>query len=613
MCGIVGYLGRQRAAPILIDGLRRLEYRGYDSAGLVLVADGQALVEKAVGPVAGLEQKLARRPSLPGNLGIAHSRWATHGGVTEINAHPHCDCRGDIYLVHNGIIENYQEIKEKLLSRGHRFRSETDTEVVAHLIEEVKQSDQSLPLEEAVRLALRAIQGTFGLVIIDRREPDKIVAARNFSPLILGISQGEVMVASDANAVLTLTNEVVYLNDGEIAVATPLGYRILTIQNETVARSPQRLDWDITTAEKGVYPHFMLKEIMEEPDAVRNSIRGRLKFDEGKAVLGGLREVEERLQLINELRLGACGSAYLAGKVGEYMLEEYAGVPTKIDFASEFRYRKPIFKENDVFVAISQSGETADTLASLYEAKEKQILSLGVVNVVGSTISRETDAGVYQHIGPEIAVAATKSFVSQVAIMVLLTLFFGRKRQMSLVMGKRIAEELQRIPILMEEILARREEIKNLAEKYIEARNFFYLGRKYNYPIALEGALKLKEIAYVHAEAYPSGEMKHGPIALVDQDFPSIVIVPQDSVYEKNLSNLAELKARGGPVIALATKGDQSVGQLADDVVYLPKTLEMLTPLLSVVPLHLFAYYLAAGRGYNVDRPRNLAKSVTVE
>ncbi|MDP3991458.1 MAG: glutamine--fructose-6-phosphate transaminase (isomerizing) [Candidatus Colwellbacteria bacterium] len=613
MCGIVGYLGKNKAVPVLLAGLHALEYRGYDSAGLAVFDKENVICEKAVGTVTALEDKLVGKKEIGDGLGIAHTRWATHGGVTEINAHPHTDCSNNIYLAHNGIIENYKELREKLNEGRHQFKSETDTEVIAHLIEKIKNENENIPLEEAVRLALGRVQGTYGLVVIDKREPEKIVAARNFSPLIFGLGQDEFIIASDATPIMKFTNKVIYLNDGEIATITPAGYRIQTIEKEVIKRKPEELDWDLESAEKGTFANFMLKEINEEPEAVRNSIRGRINLEEGKAVLGGLADVKEELRNINRLHICACGSAYLAGKVGAYMLEEYAGVPVEIEFGSEMRYRKLIFEKNDVFLAISQSGETADTLASLYEAKEKEILTLGIVNAIGSTASRETDAGVYQHIGPEVAVAATKSFVSQVSILALLTLFLGRKKNMSLVMGQRIAGELQRLPALMDKILTQQDLIKELAEKYSGYDNFLYLGRKYNYPIALEGALKIKEIAYVHAEGYASGEMKHGPIALVDKKFPSIVIVPRDSVYEKNVSNMEELKARGGPVMAVATEGDKDIKQIADDVIYIPKTLEMLTPILSVVPLHLFAYYVAVKRGLNVDRPRNLAKSVTVE
>ena len=613
MCGIVGYIGIKKAVPILMDGLKTLEYRGYDSAGLGSFNDNDTIYERAVGKVAELESKVSDKLDFPSGIGIAHTRWATHGGVTELNAHPHADCTGNIFLAHNGIIENYKNLKSELISLGHEFKSETDSEVLAHMVERVKHDKPELDLGEIVRLVVSRIQGTYGIVVVDRNAPTKLVVARNFSPLVLGIGKDELMVASDAAAVLRLTANVVYLNDGEIAVLEPPDYRIFNIHKEQIKRTPEVLDWDVETAKKGKYPHFMLKEIHEEPDAVINSMRGRTDIDNGTAVLGGLASVESKLAEVEKIHIGACGTAYLAGLTGKYMLEEYAGLPAEIDFASEIRYRKPIFGKNDAFIAISQSGETADTLAGVYEAKQKNTLALGIVNVVGSTISRETDAGVYQHVGPEIGVASTKAFVSQLTILALLTVFLGRKRSMSLVMGKRILEELTAIPKKMQEVLDGAETIKALASKYSHYKDFFYLGRKYNYPIAVEGALKIKEISYVHAEGYASGEMKHGPIALIDKNFPSIVVIPQDSVYEKNFSNIEEIKARGGPVLAIATEGDKKITDVADDVIYIPKSLEMLTPLIVSVPLHLFAYYVGVEKGLDVDKPRNLAKSVTVE
>lgn len=614
MCGIVGYIGRQRALPILIEGLKDLEYRGYDSAGL-LTADGSRVrLARAVGKVAALEANVSRRASrFPGSAGIAHTRWATHGNVSVRNTHPHADCRSEIFVAHNGIIENWKELRLRLARSDHRFRSETDTEVIPHLIEEARRRNPKLAFEDAVRLALKAVKGTYGLAICSSRDPDKLVAARNFSPLLLGIGNDEFMVASDAAAVSKLTRDVLYLKNGEIATLTPEGYRIVTIENRAVSRKSEKLERAGADAGRGSYPHFMLKEICEEPDAVRNSIRGRLLASEGKARLGGLKEVEDRLRAAERILISGCGSAAIAGRVGEYMLEEYAGIPAEVDSASEFRYRKPVVRAGDVFLAISQSGETADTLAALAEAKEKDVLTLGLVNVVGSSIARETHAGVYQHAGPEIGVAATKSFASQVAILALLTLLLGRQRQLSLTMGKRIAEELARIPALMERILRRRPVLARLARKYGKFENFLYLGRKYNFPVAMEGALKLKEIAYAHAEGLSAGEMKHGPIAMIDRSLPSIVIAPKDSVYEKILSNIEEIKARGGPVLAIATEGDQKIGKIANDVFFIPKTLEMLTPLLTALPLHLFAYHAGVLRGRDVDKPRNLAKSVTVE
>lgn len=613
MCGIVGYTGKRRALPILLGGIKNLEYRGYDSAGFAVVAKNGVKSEKATGRVAKLEEKIGDPEKIPGTAGIIHSRWATHGRVSENNAHPHSDCRNEIWLVHNGIVENYKELKDDLLKTGHKFRSETDTEVLAHLIEEFKNQNPQLAAEEAVRLALLSVRGTYGLAVVAKSEPEKLIAARNFSPLLLGIGENEHFVASDASAVLKHTKNVIYLDDGEIAVLTPKGRRIFDMRRNPKKKELQEIEWTLEQAQKGGYPHFMLKEIFEEPEAVENSIRGRLIPDEGLAKLGGLAEATDKLKAASRILISACGTAYFAGRLGEYMLEEYAGIPVEVDFASEFRYRKPVFREGDVFLAISQSGETADTLAALREAKEKGLPTFGIVNVVGSTMARETDAGVYQHIGPEIGVASTKAFTSQIAILTLLTLLLGRSREMSLVTGQRIGKELQRIPELMRKILELGDHIKSLAAKYQKYQNFLYLGRKYNLPVALEGALKLKEISYVHAEGCGAGEMKHGPIAMIDENFPSVFIAPQDSVYEKMVSNIEEVRARRGPIIAVATEGDEKIRELADDVIYIPKTLEMLTPLLSVIPLQLFAYHFGVMRGYDVDKPRNLAKSVTVE
>lgn len=614
MCGIVGYLGKDKALPVLLGGLKNLEYRGYDSAG-VLVYDGKkAQLVKAVGKVANLAAKIPA--GIKGNVGIAHTRWATHGAVSERNAHPHADCTGKIFIVHNGIIENFKELKDKLSRSSHHFNSETDSEVLAHLIESLRDKDKNIALEEAVRLALKFVRGTYGLVVFDAHEPGKLVAARNFSPLLIGSANRAFIIASDASAVLEYTNRVLYLDDGEIATVTmhPFGYRIMTIGRDTIKRSAKTLEGqDVVLAKKGGYPHFMLKEIMEAPDAIRNSIRGRIVNTTGEVRIGGLKEVERELARAERIIITACGSAYLAGKVGEYIIEELAGIPVEVEYASEFRYRKPTFRKNDVFLAVSQSGETADTLASLYEAKNHNVLTLGIVNVVGSTLSRETDAGVYQHIGPEIGVAATKSFISQVSILTLLALYLGQQRGLPGKESKKIVSEILKIPEAIEAILKQKNTIKKLVGKYARYKNFFFLGRKYNSPVALEGALKLKEIAYVHAEGYAAGEMKHGPIALIDKNFPTIAIMPQDSVYEKMTSNISEIKARGGKVIAIATEGDTEIKKAMDDVLYIPKTTEMLSPILSVMPAQLFAYYFGVQKGYNVDKPRNLAKSVTVE
>lgn len=613
MCGIVGYIGSRRALPILLTAIKNLEYRGYDSSGFAVVGSSRVTSKKAIGKIYNLEQEISSADKYPGKVGIIHSRWATHGGVTIDNAHPHTDCRGEIWLVHNGIIENYKDFKKNLEKAGHIFRSETDTEVIAHLIEEFQKREKNLPLEEAVRLALLSVRGTYGLAVISSQNPDKLVAARMFSPLLLGVGDKEYFVASDASAVLKHTKNVVYLDDGEMAVLSPKSHKVYDLKRNLREKKLHELEWSPEQAQKGGHPHFMLKEILEEPEAIENSIRGRLVEEEGLAKLGGLAQITEKLKSAKRLIVAACGTAYFAGRVGEYALEEYGGISTEVDLASEFRYRKPLLGEDDLFLLVSQSGETADTLGALREAKEKGLTTLGIVNVVGSTLARETDAGVYQHIGPEIGVASTKAFTSQVAILTLLTLLLGRQRQMSLVMGQRIAEELKIIPELMRKILADREKIKTIAHKYRRFNNFLYLGRKYNLPVACEGALKLKEISYAHAEGYGAGEMKHGPIAMIDKNFPSFCIATSDSVYEKMVSNMQEIRARNGPIIAIATEGNQEVREYADDVIYIPKTLEMLTPLLSVLPLHLFAYYFGVARGYDVDKPRNLAKSVTVE
>lgn len=612
MCGIVGYIGKRNGVEIGLDALRQLEYRGYDSAGAAFFSSQKNIkAVKAVGKIDNLEAKLRIPKVAP--LAIFHTRWATHGNVTETNAHPHSDCKENIWLAHNGIIENYRELKQALIRKGHQFRSDTDTEVIAHLIEEEKRS--GIRTEKAFRCALQKLRGAYGIVMIDRIEPNKLFAARNFSPLLLGVGRNEYIVASDATAVIKHTNRVIYLDDGEVAILSPDNHLVYDLRHRARSKVLQKIDWSMEAAKKSGHPHFMRKEIFEQPEAIENSLRGRILAEEGRAKLGGVQDIMEKLRQAKRVIIVACGTAYYAGVVGEYLLEEYAGISTEVDLASEFRYRKPVFREGDILLAISQSGETADTLAAVREAKAKGVLALGIVNAVGSTIARETDAGVYQHIGPEIGVASTKAFSSQVAILTLFTLLLGRQREMSLVMGKRIASELKKIPVIIKTTLAssQTQQIKQIARAYQPYQNFLFLGRKYNFPVALEGALKLKEISYAHAEGYGAGEMKHGPIAMIDKNFPSVCIAPQDSVYEKMLSNIEEIKARGGPVIAIATEGDKKITALADNVMYIPKTLEMLTPLLSVIPLQLFAYYFGVLRGYDVDKPRNLAKSVTVE
>ena len=611
MCGIVGYLGKNNALPVLIDGLRRLEYRGYDSSGIALMTgnDGVFMV-KSVGRIKDLEDKLGQSGmNQSGHLGIAHTRWATHGKPTEVNAHPHSDCKNKIWLAHNGIIENYKELKNRLEAGGHKFRSETDTEVIVHLIEDLYQGN----LTEALVKVLPILKGTYGLVLYHTDEPNKILAARCGSPLVIGLAENQTIIASDVSAIVNHTRQIVYLDDGEVAEINGNGFRIINLKNQEINKKIDNIDWDIAKCEKKGYPHFMLKEIFEQPETIKDSLRGRTILEEGKIKLGGLENLLNELRQIDRIIIAACGTARNAGLVGEYMLEEYAGVATEVDYASEFRYRKQVFNGKTVAIAISQSGETADTLAAVREAKEKGALTLGIVNAVGSTIARETDAGVYNHIGPEISVASTKAFTSQITILTLLTVLLGRQRQMSLVTGQRIIKELLAIPEKIKKVLELNDQIKDIAKKYYKVKHFAYLGRKYNQPVAFEGALKLKELSYIHAEGFASGEMKHGAIALIDENFPCLFIAPVDSVYEKNLSNMQEIKSRGGKIIVITTEGNGKIADLADDVIYIPKTLEMLTPILSVIPLQLFAYHMSTLNKRDVDKPRNLAKSVTVE
>jgi len=611
MCGIVGYIGKQNDPRVGLEALKRLEYRGYDSAGGSWFDLNKKEISflKVVGRIKNLEDKFPK-VKISACPFIFHTRWATHGGVTIENAHPHWDCQKNIFLVHNGIIENYKELKENLLKEGHKFNSETDTEVIAHLIEKFFEGN----LEKAVTRALNLVKGTYALAIISAKDPEKLVLARNSAPLLLGLGDNEFFAASDPSAVIAHTRKIIYLDDGDIAMVTPQHFSIQNLNQVTPEKVIHEIDWTLQEAQKGGYPHFMLKEIMEQPESLANSLRGRLIIEKGLAKLGGLELIEERLREVERLNIVACGTAFLAGLVGEYMLEEYAGIPTETDLASEFRYRKPILDKKTAVIFISQSGETADTLAALREVKTKGCLSLGIVNVVGSSLARETDAGIYNHAGPEIGVASTKAFTSQLAVLALLTLYLGRQRGLSLVMGQRIAKEISRLPELAAETLKKTsEKVQKLAEKYHKFNNFLYLGRKYNYPVALEGALKLKEISYIHAEGYGAGEMKHGPIALIDENFPTLSLCPSDSVYGKMVSNIQEIKARKGKVIAIANESNQEIKNIVDDVIYIPKTLEMLTPILSVIPLQLFAYYVGVLKGHDVDKPRNLAKSVTVE
>jgi glucosamine--fructose-6-phosphate aminotransferase (isomerizing) len=606
MCGIFAYTGKKESLPILLDGLTSLEYRGYDSAGIYIAESGAV---KSVGAVDNLKLKISE--AMRGTSGIAHLRWATHGEPSEANAHPHHDAAGDVWVVHNGIIENFKELKEQLTQKGCVFLSSTDTEVLAHLISQ--HLAEKKDFEKAVIAALNDVKGTYGIAVSYRKEPDKIIAARCGAPVVLGIGNEENFIASDPSPILRHTKDVIFLQDGEVAVITPTSHHIYTLDSAHIKREKETIEWEVEQAKKGGYEHFMLKEIMEGPEVIENTIRGRLMVEEGLAKLGGLELVAEKLRTMKRIIIVGCGTAHYAGLVGEYMLEEYAGIPVEVEVGSEFRYRKPLIDEHTILLAVSQSGETADTLEAIREAKRKGALTLGIVNTVGSTIARETDAGIYNHAGPEIGVASTKAFVSQLTALALLTLFLGRQRSMSLTMGKRIAEEIKLLPEKLKTITDKKEEIRVIAEKYSDARDFLYIGRKYNYAIAYEGALKLKEVSYIHAEGYGAGEMKHGPLAMIDEHFPTIAIAPSDSVYEKNVSNIQEIKARKGKVISVVTEGNDALKGLSDDTITIPKTLELLSPIVSIVPLQLFAYYFATKKGLNVDRPRNLAKSVTVE
>src|SRR3989454_8379099 len=608
MCGIVGYIGAQESLPILLEGLRRLEYRGYDSAGVAVMNGRGLVVQKAAGKIAVLEGLLeGNKPK--GSLGIAHTRWATHGEPNTVNAHPHLDCNQNIAVVHNGIIENYATLKKALAQEGHRFTTDTDTEVIAHLTEKYFEGN----LERAVATALQHLTGTYGIAVIARDDPGKIVGARHGSPLVVGICDAEYVLASDVSAIIRHTNQVVYLDDGEMVTLTPSGIHTTTIREETVSKRVETVDWDLDMIEKAGFPHFMLKEIFEQPQSLRNTLRGRLILDEGAARLGGLNMSPAELRAITRVVITACGTSWHAGMIGEYMIEELARIPVEVEYASEFRYRNPILEPGTVVVVISQSGETADTLAAMREAKRRGARVLGFCNVVGSTIARESGGGVYIHAGPEIGVASTKAFTSQVAALALLTLYLGRLGELSSELGADLTRELATIPEKIERILAGADKVKAIARAYAHHNNFLYLGRGYNFPVALEGALKLKEISYIHAEGYPAAEMKHGPIALIDENMPIVFICTRDAAYDKVMSNMMEVRARRGRIIAIATEGDDEVRRRADHVLYVPQTLPMAQPLLSVVPLQLLAYYIAVERKCAVDQPRNLAKSVTVE
>ena len=610
MCGIVGYIGEQNCIPILINGLKRLEYRGYDSAGLGFFSEGSTYVIKSKGKVSLLEEKLNSH-AYNSNLGIGHTRWATHGVPNEINAHPHFNSKKNLLVIHNGIIENYQTLKTSLKKMSYNFISETDSEVIAHLIDSFIQKGNSLL--KSVRLALSEVEGTYGLAVIYGNEPDKIIAARKGSPLVIGVGDGENFIASDVSAILTHTNQVVYLEDGEIVEVYKDKFITRTIHDEEISKEIHEINVSLDEIDKNGYAHFMLKEIMEQPESVTNSMRGRLLFDEGDAKLGGLDNVLERLAVCKRIIISACGTSWHAGLVGEYMFERYAHIPTEVEYASEFRYRSPIIYPDDAIFFISQSGETADTLAAMKEAKSKGALTLGICNVVGSSIARESMGGVYTHAGPEIGVASTKAFTSQLVVLSLITLLLARKRGMDLNEGQCIAEHLSKIPDQISKILELNNQIEFIASEFQDAKNFLYLGRGFNFPVALEGALKLKDISYIHAEGYPAAEMKHGPIALIDENMPAVFIAPKDSTYDKIISNIQEVKARKGRIIAIASESDTEIDNLVDYTIKIPDTTSMLMPLLTVIPLQLLAYHIAVKKGLNVDQPRNLAKSVTVE
>ena len=609
MCGIVGYIGSKTATPLLIEGLKRLEYRGYDSAGIATMNGAGVETRKAKGKISMLEAVVEGSP-VHGTVGIAHTRWATHGVPNECNAHPHHDCTGTIAVVHNGIIENYSALRQMLIQQGHTFQSETDTEVLAHLIEAAMDED---PLEDAVIDALHLVEGTYGIAVISSRDPDKIVAARKGSPLLLGLGENEFYVASDVAAILQHTRQVVYLDDGEMGVLTRNGYEVLDLNARRVRKGVSRIDWDLDQIEKGGFDHFMLKEIFAQPQTIQNTMRGRLVVDEGFSKLGGLNLTRQQMLDLDRIIITACGTSWHSGLIGELYIEELARIPVEVEYASEFRYRNPLVTKNTLCVVISQSGETADTLAAMREAKRRGARTLGLVNVVGSTMAREDDGGIYLHAGPEIGVASTKAFTSQVIALALLTLKLGRLREMSVVKGRQIAQAMLALPEQIQSILDRAPEIEAIAEQFKNATNFLYLGRGYNFPVALEGALKLKEISYIHAEGYPAAEMKHGPIALIDENMPVVFVAPHDSVFDKIVSNIQEVKARGGKVIAITSQKEPVLEKLIDYEIRIPQTEDMLYPILSVIPLQLLAYYVAVKRGLNVDQPRNLAKSVTVE
>lgn len=619
MCGIVGYIGKKNAAPLLIEGLRHLEYRGYDSAGVCTISENALQLSKCSGRVERLANQVKDHP-LHGTVGISHTRWATHGQPTDANAHPHLDQTGRIAVVHNGVIENYDLLKQRLAAAGHVFKSTTDTEVLAHLIgvhyEKIKAtppSDTLHPLAQAVINALKEIIGTYGIAVLCSDYPGVLVGARRGSPLIVGIGNGENFLASDANAIVAHTRQVIYLNDYDIITLTADGYSHASLGTNTPNLQVSQIEFDAEAAERKGFPHFMLKEIFEQDRSLQNALRGRIDHEEAMPHFGGLNLSTSELRAVDRVVITACGTSWHAGLIGEYLMEELAQIPTEVEYSSEFRYRNAPLDKSTLVLAITQSGETLDTLAGLREAKRRGHTVLSICNVVGSTIAREADGGIYLHAGPEIGVASTKAFTSQVAVLTLFALLMGRIRTLSLRHASSLIKDLETIPDKIGLILKQNDHIKQIAHKYVKATDFLFLGRGYNFPVALEGALKMKEISYIHAEGYPAAEMKHGPIALIDENTPTVFLIPNDSLYEKNFSNLEEIKARKGPVIAIASDGDKNIGKRADDVIHVPNTQDPLFPLLAVIPLQLLAYHIAVARNCDVDKPRNLAKSVTVE
>ncbi len=608
MCGIIGYVGGKKAAPILINGLKRLEYRGYDSAGMVTIDKNGANRFRVVGRVQNLDKAVSGL-DLNMTCGIAHTRWATHGKPTQLNAHPHSDSRERFFVVHNGIIENHSKLRAQLESEGVVFTSETDTEVLVHLIDKLHETN----LESAVEKTLQLVEGTFGIAVVCADEPSKIVCGRRGSPIVLGVGNQEMFVASDVSAIVQYTDQVIYLEDNEMAIVTPNDYQIRTLDNKPIARETLQIDWNLEEEGMGTFPHYMLKEIFEQSTTVENAMRGRVMLNEGSSMLGGLQSKIDQIKKLKKIVIVSCGTSYHAGMVGRCIFEQLTDISVDVELASEFRYRKLRLDETTGVLAISQSGETADTLAAIREARRKGALTIGLVNVVGSTIARETDVGVYCHAGPEIGVASTKIFVSQLVILNLMALLIGRYQSISLSEGVDLLRAMGEIPRQIQHILSRASVLEDLARQYYKVSSFLFIGRQLHYPVALEGALKLKEISYIHAEGYAAGEMKHGPISLIDAQFPTMAVVTRDATYEKMVSNIQEIRARSGPVIAIATEGDLHIADVADAVVYIPDTHELLQPILSVIPLQLFSYYCALYRGCEIDKPRNLAKSVTVE